>query len=82
MSTGPSPSPVPEDGTDENDDGLQFDTDREPATVSRSPDGQLMGVAVYLTADDLRSLGLPQDVEAVLPSVYKGTLVLRQVQAE
>lgn len=83
MSTGASSSPIPEDSTDSNDkEGLNLDSDREPATVSRTPDGQIAGVAVYLSADDLRSLGLPQDVEAVVPSIYKGTLVLHQVQAE
>jgi len=83
MSTGTSAVPAPEESTDGDDnEGLEIDADREPATVSRSPDGQLAGVAVYLSADDLQSLGLSKDVEAVVPSIYKGTLVLRPVQEE
>lgn len=82
MSTGTSSAPVPEESSDEDNDGLEFDTDREPAMVSRAPDGQIRGVAIYLSGDDLRSLGVNKDVEAVVPSIYQGTLVLRAVQAE
>lgn len=55
--------------------------DREPATVARSPDGEPRGVAVYLTAADLRKLGLiPDGVEAVVPKIKNGAVLIKPVR--
>ena len=54
--------------------------DREPATIARSPDGDVRGVAIVLGADDLRKLGISlAEVDAVVPRVYNGALILDPV---
>lgn len=54
--------------------------DREHATVGHTPDGDLRGVAVFLTGDDLRKLGLSRDVKAVVPRVFNGAVLLEPVE--
>ncbi|WP_226042494.1 hypothetical protein [Natrinema sp. DC36] len=66
---------------EENSDEADTEPDREPATVARSPDGEPRGVAVYLTAADLRKLGiLPDGVEAVVPQIKNGAVLIKPVR--
>lgn len=66
---------------DESDDETVSGIDREPATVACSPDGETRGVAVYLTAADLRKLGLvPDGVEAVVPKIKNGAVLIEPVR--
>lgn len=67
---------------EENSDAeTDVEPDREPATVARSPDGEPRGVAVYLTAADLRKLGLiPDGVEAVVPKIKNGAVLIEPVR--
>lgn len=54
---------------------------REPAVVEETPDGEPVGVAVYLTADDLRKLGLiPDGVNALVPVIQNGVIRLEPVR--
>lgn len=56
------------------------ENDREPAKVVRGPHGGATGVAIYLTADDLRSLGMdPSGVDEVIPRVVSGAVVVDPV---
>lgn len=65
----------------DTDDEADTEFDREPATVARSPDGEPRGVAVYLTAADLRKLGiLPDGVEAVVPKIKNGAVLIKPVR--
>lgn len=53
---------------------------REPAQIARDPRGDVVGVAIYLTAGDLRSLGInPSGVDAVVPRVVSGAVLVEPV---
>lgn len=59
----------------------EAEPEREPATVVRSPDGEPRGVAVYLSAADLRKLGiLPDGVDVVVPEVTNGVVLIKPVR--
>jgi hypothetical protein len=75
-------SPAVHTDAPEQDEGSpDTDQEREPATVASTPDGEPRGVAIYLTADDLRKLGiLPAGVEAVVPEVSDGAVLIKPVQ--
>lgn len=48
-----------------------------PATVARTPDGDAKGVGIFLTADDLRQLGLdPEETEEVVPKIEDGVILV------
>jgi len=69
------------DAPDHNSNTSDPEQEREPATVASTPDGEPRGVAIYLTADDLRKLGiLPDGVEAVVPVVNDGAVLIKPVQ--
>lgn len=67
------------DAPDRDNSNTTEDPDREPATVGHTSDGDLQGVAVFLTGDDLRKLGMSRDVTAVVPRVFNGAILLEPV---
>lgn len=67
------------DAPDRNNSKTTEDLDREPATVGHTSDGDLQGVALFLTGDDLRKLGMSRDVTAVVPRVLNGAILLEPV---
>jgi hypothetical protein len=68
---------APEDDSKEVDDEVDTDSKREPATIATAPNGERQGVAIYLTADDLRQLGISHDVNAVVPSILNGAVLIK-----
>ena len=80
MSTDTSTSTTPRGAPEEESSGLneevETETDREPATIVDSG-GERQGVAIYLTADDLRRLGIAHDVNAVVPFVLNGAVLIK-----
>jgi len=80
-------------GTDPTNSDLNDDQDQEKghpssdgprqATVNRRPDGSALGVAVFLTGDDLADLGIdPDATDAVDVQVKDGDLELTPAHAE
>lgn len=56
--------------------------DRQPtATVNTDPDGEILGVALFLGKDDLTSLGVSNATQ-IQYAVENGHLTLREVTAE
>lgn len=81
MSTGTSTTASTHAHEHDNDNETDTEPEREPATVARSPDGEPRGVAVYLTASDLRELGIiPDGVEAVVPKIKNGAVLIEPVR--
>lgn len=81
MSTDASTTTSTHTREQDTDDEASTEPDREPATVARSPDGEPRGVAVYLTAADLRKIGiLPDGVEAVVPKIKSGAVLIEPVR--
>ncbi|WP_348609763.1 hypothetical protein [Halobaculum rarum] len=72
-----TPTHVPEHDSDEQDHEVDTESNREPATIASSPNGERRGVAIYLTADDLRRLGIPHDVNAVVPCILNGAVLIK-----
>lgn len=69
------------DAPEHDSDTSEPEREREPATVASTPNGEPRGVAIYLTADDLRALGLlPDGVDAVVPEIKNGAILLKPVQ--
>lgn len=67
---------APEEDCTDLDKEDETESDREPATVVHSS-GERQGVAIYLTADDLRRLGIAHDVDAVVPFVLNGAVLIK-----
>lgn len=72
-----TPTHAPEQDSDGHDDEVDTESEREPATIASAPNGERRGVAIYLTADDLRRLGIPHDVNAVVPSILNGAVLIK-----
>lgn len=62
-------SPTSSDNHEQNDE-------QRAARVNHSADGERLGAAIYLSADDLAELGADADVETVEYAVVDGDLVL------
>lgn len=59
-------------------DARRTQTRRREARVSRDPEGDPIGAALFFTADELRSLGVePETTDAVNVSVEDGEVRLR-----
>ena len=78
---------MPDDSTNDRTDADHHTADarrtqtrRREARVSRDPEGDPIGAAVFFTADDLRELGIdPTTADAVTVSVADGEVRLLDV---
>jgi hypothetical protein len=63
-------------------DARRTQTRRREVRVSRGPEGDPIGAAVFLTADELRSLGVePARTDAVNVSVEDGEVRFRHTES-
>lgn len=70
---------APEQDSDDLDEEVETESDRDPATIQTDRDGRRRRVVICLNADDLRRLGISRDVNAVVPSVLNGAVLLNPV---
>lgn len=68
---------APEEDSEAPDNEGRTESDRNPSTIASAANGERRGVAIYLTADDLRRLGIAHNVDAVVPSILNGAVLIK-----